>query len=193
MSSENLDKFAVLISHLTNPIVITIPLGLLFLYLTGIGFFEALKWILLSFIVALLPIILYIYIKPDLNLENIGDKDQRHTIYVLGLLTGLTLIGVLYILPTPAVLRIYSIGGYITGVIGLIANRFHKVSLHTGIIAGFATGTMFFSTEIGILLYLLAGIVSWSRVRLGKHSVEEVFIGSLIPTICISLTFLLLL
>lgn len=64
------------------------------------------------------------------------------------------------------------------------ANYFSKVSIHTG--ATTASGTLLLTESlIGLGLLLLSPVVAWSRVKMKRHSSEEVLMGGLLGITCV--------
>lgn len=57
----------------------------------------------------------------------------------------------------------------------------HKVSFHTGVVAGGAVALWVTGTHLcGVVLGLLVPVVAWARVRRGRHSVAQVVLGGLV-------------
>ena len=57
----------------------------------------------------------------------------------------------------------------------------HKVSFHTGVVAGGAVALWVTGAHLcGVVLGLLVPVVVWARVRGGRHSVAQVVLGGLV-------------
>jgi membrane-associated phospholipid phosphatase len=74
-----------------------------------------------------------------------------------------------------------ALGYTIATVVLLVVNRFWKVSVH----AAGVTGPIFALVFVfGIMLFplsLIIVLVSWSRIKLKKHTLAQTIVGSIIP------------
>jgi len=62
-------------------------------------------------------------------------------------------------------------------VISQFINFFVKSSLHVSLNIYLAALIFTVSFEIGIAVLLFTGLLSWSRIKLGRHTIKEVLFG----------------
>jgi membrane-associated phospholipid phosphatase len=71
----------------------------------------------------------------------------------------------------------------IVTIILLLVNRFWKVSVHSAGVTGPIFALIFVFGIMVLPVSLIIVLVSWSRIRLKKHTFTQTLIGSLIPII----------
>jgi membrane-associated phospholipid phosphatase len=193
MNSEKLlDRFALLLSRIFHPFIISVPAGLLFLYLTDISLLKSLKWISISATITILPTALFMKIHPDYYLRNINSRENRKLLYLIGTLELSVLAMLLWALRVPEIILMLSYSSVLSAIIGGLLNRFTKVSFHVSLISGFSTAIMIVSPNIGILSFIITLGVAWSRLRLERHTLLQVALGIITPASCITVVFHLL-
>ncbi len=113
----------------------------------------------------------------DLDVSNPTERNHFYEI-LLPLLLVLTFIAWLADVPRSIPLGTFSIS--ILVATAYILNKWTKVSLHTGF--GVFVGLTLFliAPVLGIVASVLAALVAWSRVALGRHSRREVLWGGLL-------------
>lgn len=190
MKSEKLlDRCALLISQVFHPFVVAVPVGILLLYLAEISLIESLKWVSLSAGLTLLPTMIFMHFHPDYHLRDINSRENRNLLYLIGLAEISALTALLWFLKAPDIITLLSGSAVLLIIIGSIINRFTKISLHVGTLSGFSTAVSFLSLEAGALSFILTLGVVWSRLRLERHTIQQVILGLAIPAVCISLVF----
>jgi hypothetical protein len=106
---------------------------------------------------------------------DVSERQRRPSFYVM--LTGATLGLAVWLREQPGALRACALAGAALAVCGLL-NRWTKASLHTAF-ALYAAGLWgAWSVSAGRVALLIAVAVAWSRVRLGRHSWNEVAVGA---------------
>lgn len=188
-SGELLDKLALLISQAFHPFIISVPAGLIFLYLAKINFLESMKWISISAIMTILPTALFMKFHPDYKIRDINSREHRNLLYLIGILELCILTALLWFLEAPEIIIILSYSLILLMLTGIIINRFTKISLHVGVLSGFSTAISFLSLNIGVLCFTATFGVAWSRLRLERHTIQQVMLGLVIPASCIAVVF----
>jgi len=188
-SGKLLDQCALLLSRMFHPFIISVPAGILFLYLAEISFLESLKWVFLSASLTIIPTLLFMNFHPNYHLRDISSRENRNLLYFLALIELGILTALISILEAPEIITTVSYSAILLVLVGSIINRFTKISLHVGVLSGFSTAISFLSVDIGILCFILTLGVLWSRLRLGRHTLQQVALGLAIPVSCITLIF----
>lgn len=190
---ELLDKTASAISLMLHPFVISIPLGLVFLYLADLTIVESAKWVSIAAVLSILPLSIFLKIHPEYAVRDVKRRKKRDLIYAIALIEIILTTVIFWILSAPKLIMISATSLVILVMIGGLINRSTKVSLHVGTLSGFAAATSFLSWEAGVMGFLAVFIAAWSRIRLGKHTARQVLLAVLIPTTVITIAFSLLL
>lgn len=188
-----LDKTALTVSRILHPLLISVPLGIVFLYLAEVSLLESIKWVSISAAITVLPISLFLWRHPDYEIREVNNRERRDLLYLIGIIQFSCVVAVSRLLKAPEIVQLSSIVLLTLGLIGGLINRFTKVSLHVGILSGFSAAISFMSPSIGSLSSLITLIAGWSRLRLGRHSLKQVTLGLLIPPAVILAVFSLLL
>lgn len=75
-------------------------------------------------------------------------------------------------------------------IVSQIVNLFIKSSLHVSLNIYLASLVFTMDYKCGIAVLLFTGLLAWSRVKLGRHTIKEVLFGFMIG-ICLSFVMLL--
>ncbi len=184
-----LDQFALLLSRIFHPFIISIPAGLLLLYLADLSLLESLKWICISAVMTILPTALFMKFHPNYYLRDINSRENRNLLYNIGIIELVSLTILVWFLEAPDIIIILGSSSVILALIGDLINHFTKVSFHVGIVSSFSTAISFLSPIIGLTGFVITLGVAWSRLRLKRHTYLQVALGLAIPVICITLVF----
>ncbi|MBI5471165.1 MAG: phosphatase PAP2 family protein [Ignavibacteriae bacterium] len=110
---------------------------------------------------------------------NLDVSDQRERSQFYGILLPLLLIIVIiaWIAEVPTSIPLGALA--ILALVGaaFFVNRWIKVSLHTGFGVFAALAMFLIDQRAGTLVLILALLVAWSRVALGRHTAREVLLG----------------
>jgi hypothetical protein len=120
-------------------------------------------------------------------------REQRALPLAIAIGSAAVLVGLLIWLGAPRDL-VALIGAMILGLgISLLVTLFWKISVHAGSVAG-ALVILAMVAGPGILLAatVVVGLVAWSRVELGDHTVWQVLGGALLGTLVAAVFFGLL-
>ncbi len=114
---------------------------------------------------------------------HIIDREQRHMPLLVSILSVALGLALLYILPAAGEVRALTVAMLAGLVTTAAVTRVWKVSIHTAVATGFA---VVFGTTFGgpaWLAVLPAVAIGWSRVRLGDHTLSQVFGGAVLGAI----------
>lgn len=193
MEKKAIDNLAAHISRIFHPFVFAVPAGLLLLHLTEISLIESFKWVLISAALTILPTAVFMRLHPKYDLRDINSRDNRNLLYLLTL-TELSLLAIVCnLLNAPETIMVYLYSAIVLVIVGAIINRFTKISLHVGFLSSFSTAISFLSVQLGILFYALTLITTWSRFRMGRHTLRQLILGIFVPVFCIVPVFFLFL
>lgn len=177
-------KIAKMISTLTNPPIICIPLFLIIsltLSFTSSGF-DLSKFIVLEVIslifASLLPMAIILFWATRLGSDkNISNRSDRYAPLVVGILSYLIgfLICLIFSLDRflTCLLLCYSIN---TGVVLAITLKW-KISVHTTGLSSPVAALILLLGNIGALFGIIYPILIWSRVLLKKHTLAQAISG----------------
>ncbi len=177
-------KIAKIISTLTNPPIICIPLFFIICLVLSFenGSFDFSKFMILELIslifASALPMAIILLWAKKLNTDSdISNREDRFTPLIVGIISYF--IGFLVLLTLgiddflTALLLCYSIN---TGVVLLITTKW-KISVHTTGLSGPVAALILLLGPIGALFGILYPILIWSRVLLKKHTLAQAIAG----------------
>ena len=177
-------KIAEIISTLTNPPIICIPLFLIIcltLSFTGDGF-DLSKFITLEIVslifASILPMAIILFWAKKLNTDkDISNRSDRYMPLIVGIVSYFIgfLICLIFNLDNflTCLLLCYSVN---TGVVLLITTKW-KISVHTTGLSGPNGALILLLGPFGALIGILYPIIIWSRVLLEKHTLAQAISG----------------
>ena len=177
-------KIAEIISTLTNPPIICIPLFLIIcltLSFTGDGF-DLSKFITLEIVslifASILPMAIILFWAKKLNTDkDISNRSDRYIPLIVGIVSYFIgfLICLIFNLDNflTCLLLCYSVN---TGVVLLITTKW-KISVHTTGLSGPNGALILLLGPFGALIGILYPIIIWSRVLLEKHTLAQAIAG----------------
>ena len=177
-------KIAEIISTLTNPPIICIPLFLIIcltLSFTGDGF-DISKFITLEIVslifASILPMAIILFWAKKLNTDkDISNRSDRYMPLIVGIVSYFIgfLICLIFKLDNflTCLLLCYSVN---TGVVLLITTKW-KISVHTTGLSGPNGALILLLGPFGALIGILYPIIIWSRVLLEKHTLAQAIAG----------------
>jgi hypothetical protein len=181
----NTEKFfSKLISYLFHPLLLpTFGLFLIF-HITEVGL-----WIptfSLTFLLPLLSAILLLKTKQIASLE-MHTKEERKLPYLAAAIFYSCESYLLMHLEVPALLKAFMLGATILIVSTMLVNIFWKISAHMVGIGGLLGMMITISSRLQInlhylliALFLLSGLVAFSRLKLNEHNSAQVYCGFLL-------------
>nr|WP_295161618.1 hypothetical protein [uncultured Methanobrevibacter sp.] len=177
-------KIAKIVSTLTQPPIITIPLFLIICYVISLenGVLNFNKFVSCEIVAlifaSLLPMVIILMWAKIINTDNdISNRQDRYVPLIVGIISYF--IGVLVSLFLnldnflTILLLCYSVN---TGVVLLITIKW-KISVHTTGISGPIAALILLLGPVGAAIALIYPIVIWSRVLLKKHTLAQAIAG----------------
>jgi len=180
------DLFAEIISFVLNPVVILIPLPGYLIYETTGVISQIILWSLISFIFIFL---FFIFIATGVRLKYFSDFDiskrkQRPTLYFFAIFLVCLFIISLFYLQAPKIIFIATFALTAGLIIFQVVNFFIKASAHVATITVFVTSMIVIHKEpLYLLGYVPVLLVSWSRIKLKKHTPLEAAVGGILGVI----------
>lgn len=175
-------KIASIISIIFHPLL-TIPIFILIVTFGFEGFSKAAFISVLLIGCVFIPLILWMYIKSrngTYSNFDVSDKTQRKSLYLFAIPLLLIVTAILFATNQSKNLCISVLFALILMIISQAANYFVKSSLHVSLNIYLSSLIFTVNFKIGIVILLFTGLLVWSRVKLGRHTIKEVLFGLLI-------------
>lgn len=184
-------KIARFISIVGHPLL-TIPLYVLIVMFTHENLNKALFNSFLIIGCIFIPLILWLYIKykkGSFTNFDVSDRKQRKSIFIfiIPILSVVTFI--VYKTGQSPNLYLSLLFALILVLISQIVNFFIKSSLHVSFNIYLSFLLLTVNYKLGIILLLFTGLLGWSRIVLGRHTLKEVLVGAAIGLL-VSLTMI---
>ncbi|MFF5175397.1 hypothetical protein ACFY3U_22580 [Micromonospora sp. NPDC000089] len=130
--------------------------------------------------------------KGRLTDHHIGVREQRRWPLGYGLLSVLVGLSLLVLAGAPRPLIAMVVVMFAVLLVVTAINQVWKLSAHAAVAAGSVSVLIIVFGPVLIPALALVALVSWSRVRLGDHSISQVFTGALAGILIAVPTFLAL-
>ena len=179
-----------IISFLTNPIFIIVPIPFLLVHYATNNTVYAVKWTLFSmgFLLIVGLIMLYSVRNKIFTDLDVSKREQRPLLFFIVTLVAISYLFALYFFRGPSVLYI-ALLGILAGIsLVVVVNTRIKASLHVATItATFLTlGIMY---NLPPLLAIAIPVIAWARVKTKRHTIEEAVIGGSVGAALILLMY----
>ena len=138
--------------------------------------------ILLCFsLFAFLPFlpVLYFYRKNVVDLY-VSKKETRTPFFLIAIALY-SFAAIIFFATNTKIMFLLALGYTFVTIILLVVNRFWKVSVHSAGVTGPIFALIFVFGSIVIPLSFIIVLVSWSRIKLKKHTFTQTLVGTLIP------------
>ena len=175
-------KLARFISIIGHPLL-TIPVFILIVMFGSEVFAKASLVSLLIIGCVFIPLILWMYIKSRNQTYtnfDVSDMKQRRSLYLFAIPLLMVVTVVLFVTHQSRNLCISVLFALILLVVAQVLNYFVKCSLHISFNIYLSTLILMQDFKLGIGVLLFTGLLSWSRVKLGRHTVKEVLVGMIV-------------
>lgn len=188
-------KIARIISYLFIPPVLTLYSFIHFAIIFENSFPEKLIVIITAFLFGLIfPIVFFETMRRRGKILDVDAtaKKERTLPYAVGILFSLAALLILYMTDAhPMILGLWA--AYIlNSAVLMLINKSWKMSAHAmGVAIPFAA-ILFAGNLAAIILFLILILVCWARVKLGVHTLSQVFLGSVSGTLVTLLVFYLI-
>ncbi len=188
------ERLANLTSKILNPLVVGLTLILLLSLKSTLSTLDAVKWLLISITISILPVfsvIIYLVRKQRLESPFIITRRQRTKIYLLtSACAGIGSI-ILFYLGAPKELLATFIAGFSAVVVFMCVNLFWKISLHTALITASVTILIILYGSMAAVIVVLVPLIAWSRIKLKHHSLAQATAGTLLTALIVVVVFYL--
>ena len=188
------ERIANLTSNILNPFLVSLVLILLLSFKSTSSALDAVKWLLVSIAISILPvfsIIIYLVRKQRLESSFINVRKQRTKIYlVAGVCAGISSIIFPY-LGAPLTLRAAFVAGFSAIVVFMCVNLLWKISLHTALVTASVTVLIILYGSITAVTVVLVPLIAWSRIELKHHSLAQVAAGAFLAALIVAVVFYL--
>jgi len=176
--------FADFVSKFVSPPTIALVAAICFSLWSPVGLgllYPPLSILLCFSLLAFCPFlpVLYFYRKKVVDLY-VSKKESRTPFFLIAIALY-SLAAVIFFATNTKILFLLAFSYTFVTVILLLVNRYWKVSVHSAGVAGPVFALIFVFGVIVLPLSLLIVLVSWSRIRLKKHTFMQTLAGSLIP------------
>lgn len=175
-------KLAKYISIIGHPLL-TIPVFVIIVMFAYEGFHKALLISFLIVVCVIIPTVIRNYIKTkngEYTNFDVSVRRQRYSMYLFAISLLVIITIILFNTRQPRNLCLGVLFGLILLIISYIVNFFIKCSDHVSLtiyLSFLIIPTNFF---IGIIVLLFSGLIGWSRVVLKRHTIKEVYVGTII-------------
>ena len=185
-STETSYKLAVFVSKFISPPIVAIVATICFSLWSpiGLGLLHPPSSILICFsLLAFLPFlpVLYFYRKNVVDLD-ISKREMRTPFFIIAT-TFYSLAAVIFFATNTTIMFLLSVSYAFVTIILLLVNLFWKVSVHSAGVTGPIFALIFVFGFMVLPLSLIIILVSWSRIKLKKHTFTQTIMGSLIPIV----------
>jgi len=180
------NKTAKIISYIFDGSVISIPIFLTICLIVVDNKIEAVSWAFICLLFGTIIPYLYIvlmYKRREIDDMHIPRKEDRIKPMIVSSVSYVACLFVLYILDGPLFLKSIFAVSAVSAVIFTVITYFWKISLHTSWIT-FVVIT--FNVLFGrwmLLMIPLIPVIGWARVRIKKHTVNQVVFGVGVTTL----------
>jgi len=148
----------------------------------GLGLLHPPLSILLCFsLLAFCPFlpVLYFYRKKVVDLY-VSKKESRTPFFLIAIALY-SVAAIIFFATNTGIMFLLALSYTFVTIILMLVNRFWKVSVHSAGVAGPVFALIFVFGVMFLPLSLLIVLVSWSRIKLKKHTFMQTLAGSLIP------------
>ncbi len=111
---------------------------------------------------------------------DVSVRQQRYTLYPIGLICALLMIGVFVGIGAPHDTIAAALAMALANAVDGVINFAYKVSAHTTAAAVCAALLWLYVPGWGVPAAFAAALVGWSRVELGRHTTGQVLLGWLV-------------
>jgi len=186
------ERTANLTSNILNPLLVSLVLFLLLSFKSTSNTFDAVKWLLISIAVSILPVfsvIIYLVRSQRLTSFFTITRKQRTKIYLFaGVCAGIGCIIFPY-LRAPKELIATFVAGLSAVVAFMCINLLWKISLHTAFVTASVTVLIMLYGSIVAATVVLIPLIAWSRIELKHHSLAQVAAGALLAASIVVVVF----
>ncbi|GEM_PF-1428611 len=186
---------AIILSYIFNPVIFVVLMPYLLIYRQTTSISYALKWELFSIVFIFFGLVLVFMerrrgIFSDFDLSK---REERWKFFSISLApVALYLTASFFLKGLFFSTTLISIGIIAGLILFAFFNRFLKPSIHTGIACAYVLSVAILYGQVAFLVtFWTIPVIIWARIKLKKHTFNEVFVGGIIGTTVTLLTFLI--
>ncbi len=183
--------FASIISVLSNPLLISIPLSYSLVLRSNGQVLYAIEWTLISLFFASIVGLFVIYgVKKGFFSDfDVSKREERTRLFVFAAMVSVVFLATVLSTNGPRVL-LFGVASLLLGIIlADLINQKIKASIHLAVFSSFSLVMGFLYGGIFWILILAAPLVAWSRIKLKKHEPLETLVGSLVGIIIVLILY----
>jgi membrane-associated phospholipid phosphatase len=161
-------------------------LSIVSLYIIGVfateHWLNGLGWATLCVVLQVGPPALFFSIRLRQGIysdEDVSVRQQRNELYLFSFITLMAGTALLLWLHSPFALVAFLVSGIALNLVAWVINLFWKISVHSASAALCATVATIYFVPLGVVLWIAALLVGWSRVRTRNHTPLQVLAGYL--------------
>jgi hypothetical protein len=177
----NVTKVAKIISFLIHPFFVSVAYIAILIYLDTGLFYTSISWAGLYSLFVLVPVFIYMFYKitkGHFTDMDISVRKERRGLYIIGgLFLLLYYFAVIYKQAPHILFVLVSTGLAMVISFAFITHFWTKISVHSGTIVGFAVSTIYYSLPVFLYSIAIALLVTWSRLSLSQHSLNQIFLS----------------
>jgi hypothetical protein len=180
------NKTAKIISYIFDGSVISIPIFLTICLIVVENKIEAVSWAFICLLFGTIVPYLYIvllYRRKEIDDMHIPRKEDRIKPMIVSSISYVACLFVLYILNGPLFLKSIFAVSAVSAVIFTVITYFWKISLHTSWITFVVITFNILFGRWMLLMIPLIPVIGWARVRIKKHTVNQVVFGVGVTTL----------
>ncbi len=181
-----MNKVARTISYIFDGSFISIPIFLIICLMVVDNKMEAISWAFVCLLFGTVIPYLYVsllYRKKEINDMHIPKKENRIKPLLVSCVSYTMCFVILYILNGPLFLKSIFAVSVVSTVIFTIITYFWKISLHSSWITFIVITFNILFGRWMLLMIPLIPVIGWARVRIKKHTINQVILGVGISTI----------
>jgi membrane-associated phospholipid phosphatase len=183
------ETFSRLISTILNPFVVAVTTLVLLAFKAAPAVSEAVKWIVISIAISILPVVIVVFILVRLKkLDGFfsNPREQRNSVYLLASALGVIDCVLYWYLHAPRLLSVLFTTGLIAVIIFMVINYYWKISLHTAFITGAVVVLVIVFGWMALFTVVFIPLVGWSRIVLKQHTLPQVVVGGLLSVLIVA-------
>jgi len=181
-----MNKVAKVISYIFDGSVISIPVFLVICLMIIDNKFEAVVWAFVCLLFGTIIPYLYIsllYRNKEINDMHIPNKEDRLKPMLVSFASYTICLVILYILDGPLFLKSIFAVSVASTIIFTVITYFWKISLHISWITFVVITFNILFGKWMLLMVPLIPMIGWARIRIKKHTVNQVIFGVGVSTI----------
>lgn len=187
-----MNQFARIISAVSNPILLSIPMSYAIVFRGRGDFIYAFEWTFISVLFAsVVGLFVFWGVRCGLFSDfDISKREERGLIFIFVAFLSIGYFTVVFLLNGPRVLLL-ALSALLLGIlIASFINRKIKASIHLAVFSSFSVIMGILYGGIFWILLLVAPLVAWSRIKLKKHDLFETIVGSIIGVTIVLMLYL---